>query len=205
MEGACFLYGNLFGAPITQDESNAQIYHKKDDSLMKLNQKQGVSFSRSSVLHSGVIGYGPKSTLEWSEGPNCEIKNMFLNAIVACCQDQEHANTIDGFSYVSLLLLEMVSPDVIYNGLPWPEEEFSKVTMERDLQIRRTFRNAPILWSILALIAVHRPALCYCSVFLRAICATVLHQWRAKSTENVIGNNVELMFFTGILIFFNFI
>ena len=95
-----------------------------------------------------------------------------------------------------LLLVELVSSDVMYNGLPWPTEEFSKVTMERDLHIRRTFRNSPILWSILGLLATYPPSLCYCSVFLRAICASVLHHWRAKSTETISGNNIELMFFT---------
>lgn len=75
----------------------------------------------------------------------------------------------------------MVSSDVMYNGLPWPDEEFSKVTMERDLQIQRTIKNAPILWSILALTATYRPSLCFASVILRGICASLLHQWRAKS------------------------
>lgn len=69
----------------------------------------------------------------------------------------------------------------MYNGLPWPDEEFSKVTMERDLQIQRTIKNAPILWSILALTAMCRPSLCFASVILRGLCASLLHQWRAKS------------------------
>lgn len=82
----------------------------------------------------------------------------------------------------------------MYNGLPWPDEEFSKITMERDLHIRRTFKNAPILWSILALISNYRPSLCFTSVLLRAICATLLHQWRAKSVlhNQTIENNYEL-------------
>lgn len=75
----------------------------------------------------------------------------------------------------------MVSPDVMYNGLPFPDEEFTKVTMERDLQIRRTFKTTPILWAILGLVASHRPALCFSSVLLRALCASFLHQWRAKN------------------------
>lgn len=105
--------------------------------------------------------------------------------------------TVEGFCSVSLLLVEMVSPDVMYNGLPWPDEEFSKVTMERDLEIRRTFKNSPILWSILELVATHRPALCYVSVLFRALCASVLHQWQAKSvekTKNLL--NTDLMFIT---------
>lgn len=82
----------------------------------------------------------------------------------------------------------------MYNGLPWPDEEFSKITMERDLHIRRTFRNAPVLWSVLALVSSHRPSLCYTSVLLRAICATLLHQWRAKSVlhNQSVENNYEL-------------
>jgi len=28
-----------------------------------------------------------------------------------------------------LLLVELVSPDVMYNGLPWPDEEFTKVLL----------------------------------------------------------------------------
>lgn len=31
---------------------------------------------------------------------------------------------------VSLLLVELVSPDVMYNGLPWPDEEFTKVRIK---------------------------------------------------------------------------
>lgn len=88
----------------------------------------------------------------------------------------------------------MVSSDVMYNGLPWPDEEFIKVTMERDLQIRRTFKNAPILWSILGLVAAYRPSLCFTSVLLRGLCASVLHQWRAKTVDKyqTIANNLEL-------------
>jgi integrator complex subunit 5 len=203
LEGGLFLYGNLFGAPTTDESDHLPIQHRKDDLLMKLNQRQGVSsiVSRSSVLHSGVSIGVPKISMQWSDGPGKDIKNQYLTALVACCQDQDMASTIDGFSNISLLLIEMISTDVMYNGLVWPDDDLARVvTMERDLHIRRTFRNSPILWSILSVVAAHRPALCYCSVFLRAICASILHQWRAKSTENVIGNNVELMFFTSKLL-----
>ncbi|CAO1437093.1 unnamed protein product [Diamesa tonsa] len=199
LEGALFVHGNLFGTPGTEDSSKSQIYHQKDELLLKLNQKQGIAVSRSSVLHSGVIGSGvPKMSQQWtSDGLNDDIRNIYLKALVACCHDEkDHKITTEGFSQISLLLVELVSSDVMYNGLPWPTEEFSKVTMERDLHIRRTFRNSPILWSILGLLATYPPSLCYCSVFLRAICASVLHHWRAKSTETISGNNIELMFFT---------
>ncbi|XP_055526401.1 integrator complex subunit 5 [Wyeomyia smithii] len=195
LEGALFLYGNLFGS---QTESDSVDYSRPDELLIKLNQKQGIAMNaaRLSVLHAGIIGLGPKQPVKSADGPEVEMQNRLISAIVACCQDVDHQNTIDGYSYLSLLLVELVSPDVMYNGLPWPDEEFTKVTMERDLQIRRVFRNCPILWSILGLIACYRPALCYSSVLLRALCASALHQWRSKSAETMNGQKTELMYVT---------
>lgn len=37
--------------------------------------------------------------------------------------------SLDSITAVSLLLVELISPDVMYNGLPWPEEEFCKVPL----------------------------------------------------------------------------
>ena len=36
---------------------------------------------------------------------------------------------MEGATSVSLLLVELVSPDVMYNGLPWPDEDFTKVSL----------------------------------------------------------------------------
>jgi integrator complex subunit 5 len=33
--------------------------------------------------------------------------------------------------FLALLTIEMVTPDVMYNGIPWPDEDFLKVTIER--------------------------------------------------------------------------
>lgn len=205
IEGALFLYPNLFGAPL-QIVEKSQIYHKKDESLLKLNQKQGISLnvSRSSILHSGVIGCGvPKVSQQWIPNSlDADVKNLFLKAIVACCMtiDENGSSNnkflLEGLCQVAQLLVELVSTDVMYNGIAWPDEEFTKVTMERDLFIKRTFKNCPILWSIMGLLAMHKQPLNICSVFLRAICASVMHHWRAKSTETITGNNAELLFFT---------
>ncbi|CRK88235.1 CLUMA_CG002016, isoform A [Clunio marinus] len=205
LEGALFLYPNLFGAPI-HVAGKSQIYHKKDESLLKLNQKQGISLnvSRSSILHSGVIGCGiPKVSQPWiPDGLENDVKNIFLKAIVACCINEDNSTitnnnkSLEGFCLLSHILVELVTTDVMYNGIAWPEEEFTRVTIERDLHIRRTFKNCPILWSIMGVLAMYKQPLYNCSVFLRAICASVMHHWRAKSTETINGNNSELMFFT---------
>lgn len=126
-----------------------------------------------------------------------------INVIKACCAlSNENKYTdlsLDSMTLVSLLLVQFVSPDVMYNGLPWPEEEFSKVTIERDLFIRRMFTNTPLLWELLSFVAIYRPAICCCSVLLRALTATLIHQWKSmgeQSKSNETENYKSLMYTT---------
>lgn len=196
LEGALFSFGNLFGMQ-NEIEFDACIKPKKstEQLLIKANQMHNNTPNNiRSTLHAGVIGHGLKIPAKEAAEPDADTRNFFLRAIMACCKQDDHQGTADGFTALSLLLVEMVSPDVMYNGMPWPEEEFNRITMERDLQIRRTMKNAPILWSLLALIAMYRPSLCFASVLLRAICASLLHQWRAKSVlhNQTIHNNQDL-------------
>lgn len=63
-----------------------------------------------------------------------KLTNIVLSITIeyfqACCSNQEtdrYPVNLDALTMVSLLLVELVSPDVMYNGLPWPDEEFTKV------------------------------------------------------------------------------
>ena len=72
----------------------------------------------------------------------------------------------------------------MYNGLPWPEEDFTRVTMERDLQIVKRLEDHPIIWKVLWGLAEARPALCYCSVILRGALAVQMAHWSAALSPN---------------------
>jgi len=203
LEGALFLYPNLFGSYNEKSSQQANNINRSE-SLLKYNQRKGVSIniSKSSMLHAGVIGVGLQRNREnWSpSGLDEEMKNMFIKAILSCCspmEDTTSANKVvmDGLCQLSHLLVELVSNDVLYNGIVWPEEDF-KTTIERDLHIRRTFKNCPILWPLMGLLATYRLPLKNCSIFLKAICASVIHHWQAKSSESASGDNTELHFFT---------
>lgn len=61
------------------------------------------------------------------------------------------------------------------------------MTIERDLQIRRTFRDVPLLWTLLGLTAWYRPALAYCSVLLRGIAATVMANWNTDEGVSLVS------------------
>lgn len=182
--------GLLFGADVLDQQNEI----KKQYSLLRMNHKQSTTMMltqrHSSIFHAGIIGSGVRKPLPPNPYSSEELftnTEFFIQAIKSCCTIPQNNHDIDSLkkspisleslTLVSLLLVQFVSPDVMYNGLPWPEEEFSKVTIERDLYIRRLFTKTPILWELMNLIAVYRPVLCYCSVLLRAITATLLHQW----------------------------
>ena len=95
-------------------------------------------------------------------------------------RDQAREKSKEATKQLSLLLVDLVSPDIMYNGLPWPEEEFTRVTMERDLIISKTFDDHPILWKIIFGLAEARPSLCYCSVLIRAMLAVQMSHWQTS-------------------------
>lgn len=160
-------------------------------SLMEDNNKQGhlaiLAQKHSKVFHAGVIGTGKRKSQ-----PECPLDSekvthntsLLISLLSAATVCEAAQPTLEAVISVALLLVELISPDVMYNGLPWPEEDFCKVTVERDLSIRRTLDNKPVVWALLTFIAHHRPALCYCSVILRAMVATLISEWLSCSQQN---------------------
>lgn len=147
----------------------------------------------SSVYNGGIIGTGKRKPASINKLPSTTVTSNIQELILAlrsCCalppdiDNKFQSVSLESVTQVSLQLVQFVSPDVMYNGLPWPEEEFSKVTIERDLYIRRLFTTTPLLWDLLSFVAVNRPALCYCSVLMRALTATLMHQWNSMGDQS---------------------
>lgn len=198
----------FFGADIPE----YKIDRKHQQSLLHNNNKQSTTMMltqrHSSIFHAGIIGQGcrkPPPPNPYSREEINENIEYFLRTIKACCMipqrtydpdSKKSPISLESLTLVSLLLVQFVSPDVMYNGLPWPEEEFSKVTIERDLYIRRLFTKTPMLWDIMNFIAVYRPVLCYCSVLLRAITATLIHQWNNTGCQT---NTVDSINYNSLL------
>ncbi|XP_071802701.1 integrator complex subunit 5-like [Asterias amurensis] len=178
----------------------------KPTSLLRDNQKfANASFtlpaSNSAVFHAGTIGRGlkpqdvrPKTSKDevlW----NCQF---FLNTIYSCCgfQDQTTLRPSPSQSSVtskkvedkaakmlSTMLVELACPDVTHVGLTWPEEEHMKVTVERDLCVRRRFDENPLLWDILEMVSRVPPAMCQCTVILYSLQATLISFWMSSREE----------------------
>ncbi|XP_028824550.1 LOW QUALITY PROTEIN: integrator complex subunit 5-like [Denticeps clupeoides] len=89
---------------------------------------------------------------------------------------------------VAVALVENICPDVANGELAWPPEDHAKTTVERDIYIRRAFEANPVLFHLLRVVAAGRPALCYCSVILRALLATLLAHWEASREPSVLDS-----------------
>lgn len=88
LEGALFLYGNLFGVPNEIDfDNNAHVKKRNDQLLIKLNQAQhNTPNNIRSILHAGLIGHGLKVPTMEADAPEPSIRNLYLGAINACCK-----------------------------------------------------------------------------------------------------------------------
>lgn len=64
------------------------------------------------------------------------------------------------------------------------------------MHIRKLFDELPLAWKLLDFISRNQPALCYCSILLRALMATLISQWSSTSTSDnkvVLQTTVRLL------------
>ncbi|KAI5744171.1 hypothetical protein M8J77_026364 [Diaphorina citri] len=178
-------HAKLFGAKEKDIGQNPD-----EPSLLEENMKQVVGvMSHSSVFHAGVIGCGPRinsSSSSLTPSLISHHEDLLLSLLGEICRGEAMG--------LALYLVEIISPDVMYNGLPWLEEDFCKVTIERDLHIKQFLDRTPVCWTLLSFIARARPALCTCSVLLRAVTASLLCQWNiARQRRQAPGSEPPLV------------
>ncbi|CAK1553432.1 unnamed protein product [Leptosia nina] len=187
LETAMFREDKIFGSKAVIPNLLATPKEwSNDDLLMYMNQKHGpitqLTQSHTSVFHAGIIGTGVrKQSGQDLDGipPILTTNNELLMGALMSCMDG-NSGVVEGATSVSLLLVELVSPDVMYNGLPWPDEDFTKqVSIERELYMRGAVERCAVARAALRRVALARPALCLSSALLRASAATLLHRLRA--------------------------
>lgn len=174
-------------------------------SLLDINRRfmATVNFSGSvwSVFHAGVIGRGLKPPhTPYQREPEEIAHNIqtFLSLMLRCCgggrcSSESSQRTVAAVSpeaakMVAVVLVESICPDVTNSELAWPPEEHTRNTVERDIQIGRCFRDNPLLFQLLNLVAAGRPALCYCSVLLRGLMATLMAHWEASRENDTVSS-----------------
>ncbi|XP_063821189.1 uncharacterized protein LOC135071326 [Ostrinia nubilalis] len=192
LETAMFREEKAFGSrPVVANTVAASKDWPQDDLLINLNQKHGpitqLTQSHTSVFHAGIIGKGVRKLDEIEDylPPVLTANNELLMGALMSCMDG-NSGIVEGMTSVSLLLVELVAPDVMYNGLPWPDEDFTKqVSIERELYMRCALEACVVARSALRRCAGARPSLCLASSLLRAVAATLLHRLKALLGECV--------------------
>ncbi|XP_038620665.1 integrator complex subunit 5 [Tachyglossus aculeatus] len=149
-----------------------------------------------SVFHAGVIGRGlkpPRAARSRGREEVAYNTQTLLGLLARCCCRRHPgagagpagrwgapALSPEAAKAVAVTLVESVCPDAAGAELAWPPEEQARATVERDLRIGRRFREQPLLFELLGLVAAAPPALCYCSVLLRGLLAALLGHWEAS-------------------------
>ncbi|KAL4237625.1 Integrator complex subunit 5 [Mactra antiquata] len=180
-------------------------------SLRVENKKHGLSLttlrSHSSVFHAGVIGQGlrAKSKLNVLSKDVMSRNCLLLQDLLwVCCNEiivkpEIHGDTEeikrshrlqispDLCRMIGSIIVEMATPDVLYNNRFWPEEESLKMTVERDLHVWKFFDDNPIMWDILIMIAGNTLIMSRCSAVFKSLTATMMHHFelsKDKSSRN---------------------
>lgn len=185
----------LFDASANASDINEKtLVSSEGKSLLLENQRKGLSVvvpkGGLSVFHAGIIGKGPRQgmTQENTEKEtdvlvNCQLLSQI---ICACCLEKTSPSSsvsknwtcdAETGSYLAGVLVELVCPDVTFTGVLWPEEELTRLTIERDLHIRMMLDKHLFLWDVLSIIAETQTAMHICSVILYGTMSTLLAFW----------------------------
>ncbi|KAL9989570.1 hypothetical protein ACROYT_G004133 [Oculina patagonica] len=209
------LFGGILPAEPTDSEKNLT---KIKVSLLERNRNPHISshlpLTPSSVFFSGIVGdiekNGRTKTANKAEPQSWQQTSQVLVDVVfiLCTCDQEDAdsgNLTLHHKYVdslSLLLMELVCPDVVPITFDWPDDESLKFTIERDLRIKKTFDDNPILWALVSIVARGVSSLSKCSPLVSSLLATIMSYWevyRGSSVDQSTLNFKVTCFITDIM------
>lgn len=173
--------GREFEGSKAKDTLKSRV--KLIDENLKFGSMPTHPMGTSTAFHAGIIGEGKRFASKTNLFTPKEIDEnqyLFVTVLFKICHHGTRDESKEACKQLALLLVEIFSPDVMYNGLPWPEEEFMKVTVERDLKIAKKIEAHPLVWKILFGLAEARPSLCYTSVLIRGLMAVQLSFWQAS-------------------------
>lgn len=121
--------------------------------------------------------------------------NTFLTAWADLKFSRQFPNA---YAYAANLLVEKVCPESV-PVCPWPDEDFLKYTIERDLKVKNNFKDQTLYWDILELISTARPSLYQCSVLVQSLFGMSLTFWHSNRHTKSTATPAELNSITRLL------
>jgi hypothetical protein len=160
-----------------EDEQKPKDKKMNTISLMEQNNSYSQSFKfRKMPLNPN------KDFISWKNRANKKplltnylSRKLILDGVKSCVQDMH---------LFSKLMVEVITPDVMFNDMIWPDEDFLKGTIERDIFISKVYDRNPILWDLTEMVSVHG-SLNSCAVLVRAIMAVQLTGWASGTSSQI--------------------
>ena len=129
-----YILGNLFGGSSTKPFNTEHktpletLSTRLFDENLKFGSMPTHPLGTSTVFHAGVIGQGKRKAkpLAIVNETTKEKGLMFVSILFKLCDEVTIMPKDETYKQLAILLVDLVSPDVMYNGLPWPEEEFTR-------------------------------------------------------------------------------
>jgi len=199
MKALCYLFQNTINQQIlTRTFLDCLLSWNKD-----LEEEKGMKekpVAEVSLLTENVKYGGPQSSFKFRKIPlhrtkdfaswkNRQTQEPVLSSFFSRVLLLDGVkNCIKDYDKFSRLLVEVITPDVMFNDASWPDEEFLKVTIERDLLICKKYDEHPILWDLTELVAVSGH-LQNCTPLIRALMAVQMTRWASRASNEILEKN----------------
>jgi len=193
----------LFGGVLPAEPADSEMdLTKIKVSLLERNSNPHISshlpLTPSSVFFSGIVGDIERNNRAKTHGRTehqawLQTSQVFTDVLFTLCcicdqEDTDSANLTLHTKYVdslALLLMEIVCPDVVPITFDWPDDDSLKFTIERDLRIKKTFDDNPILWALVSIVARGVSSLSKCSPLVSSLLATIMSNWEVYRGASV--------------------
>ena len=154
----------------------------KDKKVVEVSlMEQNISYSQSFKFRKMPLNPN-KDFVSWKNRLNKKplltnylSRQLILDGIKSCVQDTQ---------MFSKLMVDVVTPDVMFNDMPWPDEDFIKGTIERDIFVCKLYDRNPVLWDLTEVVAVEG-CLETCSVLVRALMAVQMTEWALGTSSEI--------------------
>ncbi|XP_013405421.1 integrator complex subunit 5-like [Lingula anatina] len=138
----------------------------------------------SEVICDCCFNQGPTPQGLYPQSDSSSSRDTYLTLVQGKPVSEQ---TEQALKTLALLVVELTTMDVLYNGLHWPEERWMEFTVERNLFTRKKIEAYPVLWDMLDIISYDYSALSQCSCVLRGMAAAMMAFWegaRDKMASN---------------------
>ncbi|XP_062515172.1 integrator complex subunit 5-like isoform X2 [Corticium candelabrum] len=188
VEGLLELGSELIKLPLVSTTGSLEV-----TSLLAANQKQGNFLGQRQISRAFSQTSQTARARQSMEITQFSERHIILQSVTqgaidllhVCCTDPAQTQhtfarrlSCNGALSIATVLIDVIAPIRIHTE-GWPDdEELLKLTLEKDLMVKRYFSKHPVLWELLLLIAPVPGALLKCKSVVASLLASEISFWK---------------------------